>query len=212
MSKIKKVKGSKYKLSDHEQKLCHGIIHSASTSAAAVGAGLAQLPLADNAVITPIQIGMIISLGTVFGQAITKTVAQSLLGGFVANVVGRGISQAAIGWIPIAGNVTNAVTAATITETIGWISVDYFCEKRESEKAKDNQANDKKESQRTEEKPKEEIIALKERLNPFFNQEKTRKNDRAEYEECLKEVENLSYKFPNNVEVQELYCKFLDTN
>ncbi len=123
---MKKINKSKYNLSSKEQKLCHGIIHSASGSAAAVGAGLAQLPLADNAVITPIQITMIISLGKVFEQNITKTIARSLLGGFVANFVGRGVAQAAIGWVPAIGNVTNAVTAATITESIGWLSVDYF--------------------------------------------------------------------------------------
>ncbi len=127
---MKKITKSKYNLSSKEQKLCHGIIHSASGSAAAVGAGLAQLPLADNAVITPIQITMIISLGKVFDQNITKTIAQSLLGGFVANFVGRGVAQAAIGWVPAIGNVTNAVTAATITESIGWLSVDYFYKAR----------------------------------------------------------------------------------
>lgn len=127
---MKKKTKSKYNLSPKEQKLCHGIIHSASGSAAAVGAGLAQLPLADNAVITPIQITMIISLGKVFEQNISKTIAQSLLGGFVANFVGRGVAQAAIGWVPAIGNVTNAVTAATITESVGWLSVDYFYKAR----------------------------------------------------------------------------------
>ena len=130
MMLMKKITKSKYKLSPKEQKLCHGIIHSASGSAAAVGAGLAQLPLADNAVITPIQITMIVSLGKVFEQNITKTIAQSLLGGFIANFVGRGVAQAAIGWVPAIGNVTNAVTAATITESIGWLSVDYFYKAR----------------------------------------------------------------------------------
>lgn len=123
---MKKITKSKFNLSPKEQKLCHGIIHSASGSAAAVGAGLAQISLADNAVITPIQITMIISLGKVFGQNISKTIAQSLLGGFVASFVGRGVAQVVIGWVPGIGNVTNAVTAATITESIGWLSVDYF--------------------------------------------------------------------------------------
>lgn len=44
---------------------CHAIIHTASASAAAVGAGLAQLPGSDNAAITPIQLAMTVSLGAV---------------------------------------------------------------------------------------------------------------------------------------------------
>lgn len=47
-------------LTDDQELMCHGIIHSASVAAARVGAGLAQIPLSDNVVITPIQIGMII--------------------------------------------------------------------------------------------------------------------------------------------------------
>ena len=41
---------------------CNAIIHAAATSAALVGAGLAQLPVCDNAVLVPIQTTMIISL------------------------------------------------------------------------------------------------------------------------------------------------------
>lgn len=134
---MEKISKSKYNLTSKEQKLCHGIIHSASSSAAAVGAGLAQLPLADNAVITPIQITMIISLGKVFDQSISKTIARSLLSGLVASYVGRGVAQTAIGWVPAIGNVTNAVTAATITESIGWLSVDHFYKARYLEKDSD---------------------------------------------------------------------------
>lgn len=131
---MKKIKQSKYNLSSKEQKLCHEIIHSASVATATVGAGLAQLPLADNAVITPIQVTMIISLGQVFEQKISKTIAKSLLTGFIANFVGRGVSQAVVGWIPGVGNVSNAVTAAAITESIGWLSVDYFYKEKYFEK------------------------------------------------------------------------------
>lgn len=125
-TEIKKRTKSIYNLTSEEQKKCHKIIHSASIATAGVGAGLAQLPLADNTVITPIQITMIISLGQVFGQTITKSIARGLLGGFAANFVGRGVAQAVWGWLPGIGNATNAATAAAITETIGWLSVDHF--------------------------------------------------------------------------------------
>lgn len=123
---LQKIKKSKYDLSEHEQKKCHTIIHTSSAAAATVGAGLAQLPLADNTVITPIQITMIISLGKVFDQTITKTIAKGLLGGFVANIVGRSVAQVTWGWIPGIGNASNAITAAAITESIGWLCVDHF--------------------------------------------------------------------------------------
>lgn len=42
---------------------CHAIIHTASATAAAVGAELAQIPCSDNVIITPIQLVKTISLG-----------------------------------------------------------------------------------------------------------------------------------------------------
>ena len=55
-----------------QEALCRSIIHTASAAAGAVGFGLAQLPLADNAVIVPIQVTMTIALGQVFGLDFTR--------------------------------------------------------------------------------------------------------------------------------------------
>ena len=62
-----------------EQAKCHVIIHTASASAGAVGAGLAQVPLSDSAVIIPIQVAMIIALGRVFEIELTESAAHSIL-------------------------------------------------------------------------------------------------------------------------------------
>lgn len=105
---------------------CHTIIHSASTSAGVVGAGLAQVPLSDNAVITPIQLAMIIALGNVFGIDISESSAKASLASLSAATIGRTISQVLIGWLPIAGNIINASTATTLTEGIGWMIVKDF--------------------------------------------------------------------------------------
>ena len=43
-----------------------------------------------------------------------------------AGQVGRTASQILIGWLPGVGNVINAVTAASLTETIGWIMAKEF--------------------------------------------------------------------------------------
>lgn len=118
------------------KKKCNIIIHTASAACGGVGTGLAQIPLSDTAVITPIQIGMIISLASVFGLKITKEFANSLLAGFTASFVGRGVSQVLVGWIPGVGNVINTATAAGITEAIGWSVVKGFYKDELDNKAK----------------------------------------------------------------------------
>ena len=94
---------------------CNAIIHGASVAAGGVGTGLAQIPLADNTVITPIQIGMIIALGKVFDQEVSKSAATAILGSLAASFIGRGVSQVLVGWVPILGNSVNTSTAAGLT-------------------------------------------------------------------------------------------------
>lgn len=107
-------------MTDDQKEKCHLIIHSASTAAAGVGAGLAQIPLSDNAVIMPIQIAMIIGLGKVFHQNITDSAAKGLALASIGTLIGRGTVQVLLGWIPVLGNAINATTAAGITEALGW--------------------------------------------------------------------------------------------
>ncbi len=110
-----------------EQKvLCNSIIHTASVAAAGVGAGLAQVPCSDSVIIAPIQLAMAVSLGKVFGLDIQESSAKSAVASAGAACVGRAVSQVLIGWIPGVGNAINAGTAATLTETIGWIMANEF--------------------------------------------------------------------------------------
>ncbi|MDE6730348.1 MAG: hypothetical protein K2J71_06185 [Oscillospiraceae bacterium] len=110
---------------DQKEK-CNVIIHSASVAAAGAGAGLAQIPGSDNAVITPIQLTMVIALGKVFDVSISKSAATAAIASASASVVGRTVSQFLLGWIPVVGNAINATTAAGITESIGWLIADQF--------------------------------------------------------------------------------------
>lgn len=105
---------------------CHTIIHSASAATGAVGAGLAQIPCSDNAVITPIQLGMTVALGRVFGIELSESAAIAAAISFAAATVGRTASQVFVGWIPVAGNIINACTAVSITETMGWLMAEDF--------------------------------------------------------------------------------------
>lgn len=111
---------------DDQQTKCHAIIHSASAAAAAVGASLAQIPGSDNAVITPIQLTMTISLGKVFGVTLSESAAKAAIGSVAASTVGRTISQLLVGWIPGWGNAINATTAASVTEALGWALANEF--------------------------------------------------------------------------------------
>ena len=105
---------------------CHCIIHSASLSAGGVGAGLAQIPCSDNAIITPIQLAMTISLGAVFGISLTKSSAEAAIASVAGATIGRSVSQVLIGWVPGLGNIINASTAAATTEALGWALAEHF--------------------------------------------------------------------------------------
>lgn len=123
-------------MTDSENSKCHAIIHSAAVAAGAVGAGLAQIPLSDNAIIMPIQIGMVASLGNVFGKSLGETAIKSLISAAAGTVIGRSASQALLGWIPLLGNAINASTAFTITEAIGWAIANKFADDVEQERIK----------------------------------------------------------------------------
>ena len=105
---------------------CHAIIHSASVSCGGVAVASAQIPTSDNAVIVPIQIGMIIGLGEVFELNITESMAKSIIASAGATIAGRTVSQILVGWMPLLGNAINTATAAGVTEAIGWIAVQNF--------------------------------------------------------------------------------------
>ncbi|MCC6806130.1 MAG: hypothetical protein IT381_01795 [Deltaproteobacteria bacterium] len=104
----------------------HGVIHTATLSCGGVGAGLAQLPMADTVPITTIQLGMINAIALIHGRPLSDVAATSMLGTFTASMFGRSISQWLVGWIPGWGNTVNAATAATITQAMGWACHAYF--------------------------------------------------------------------------------------
>lgn len=113
-----------------------GIITTTAASAAAVGAGLAQIPGSDTPVLCTLQTGMIVAIAQVHGANITKTAAADLLLTFSAATGGRFLSQVLVGWIPGWGNTINATTAASITTAIGWAANKYFEETTEGKAPK----------------------------------------------------------------------------
>ena len=115
-------------MTDDQKEQCHVIIHTASTAAAGIGAGLAQLPVADSVLLVPIQIGMIIGLGKVFGVEVTEATAKGVALSMAGMYVGRAASQVLLGWIPVLGNAINSATAAGITEAMGWTVAKRFAQ------------------------------------------------------------------------------------
>ncbi len=107
-------------MTDRQRIRCHAIIHGASASAGAVGAGFAQLPGAHAVLIVPIQVAMIAALGRVFGLEVTKTAARSVIYATLGTMLGRGATTVLPRFIPGVGNVLNATVAAGITEALGW--------------------------------------------------------------------------------------------
>ena len=119
----------------NDQKIkCNAIIHTASAAAAAVGAGMAQVPGSDNALLTPIQLTMTISLGKVFDIELTETTAKAAIASVAARTIGRTLTQFLVGWIPGFGNAINATTAAGLTEAMGWTLAEDFAKQYERNK------------------------------------------------------------------------------
>lgn len=165
---------------------CNGIIHGASVACGGVGTGLAQIPASDNAVIVPIQIGMIIGLGAVFDLNITESGAKSIIASAGATIAGRTVSQFLVGWIPGIGNVINTATAAGVTEAIGWIAVKNFYERWLEDKNKgrfEGMKDGYSEASGAYERK------LRDQAKSFLNQMKDIKRERDEYEKLLDEYE-----------------------
>lgn len=168
-------------------KKCNGIIHGASVACGGVGTGLAQLPGSDNAVIVPIQIGMIVGLGSVFELNITESVAKSIIASAGATITGRTVSQFLVGWIPGIGNAINTATAAGVTEAIGWIAVKNFYDRWIQDKNKGRYEGMKAGYT---EASNEYERKLRKQAEDFLSQRKDFEKERDEYEKLLQEYDD----------------------
>ena len=173
-------------LTDSQKKKCNTIIHTASGAAGGVGTGLAQIPLSDNAIITPIQITMIVSLAAVFDIRLTEGAAKGILAGASASFIGRGISQVLFGWIPGLGNAINTATAAGITEAIGWMAVAHFFSLQQNDKAKYKIDGMKEGYTQASE---EYEVKLRKQAKEFINQQKSFAKEKDAYEQLISEYE-----------------------
>ena len=114
-----------------QRRKAHFIIHCASTAAAGVGAGMAQLPFPDATVLLPIQTAMVIALGKIFHIKLEQGAAKALATQFLAQKAGQMTARFLAGKLPVAGNIVNGSTAAAITESYGWLIAKEFSEEYE---------------------------------------------------------------------------------
>ena len=157
---------NKVNIPDDLKQKCNVIIHGASTASAAACAGIAQIPVADNAVLAPIQVTMIVSIAKVFDQNIGEGVARGLLSTFAATFVGRGITQVLFGWVPGFGNAVNSITAAALTEAIGWMAVDHFAKGYQLDQFEYEDTSDRKQEAEQEKTADEEEFDIA--IDGFF--------------------------------------------
>ncbi len=180
-------KVKKMEIPEDMRKKCHAIIHSAATAAGAAGAGLAQAIVSDNAVIVPIQITMITTLGKqVFDLDITEAMAKSIIASAGATIAGRTASQILVGWIPVIGNAINTTTAAGITEIIGWIAVKDFYNRWLEDKNKGKIDGMK---MGYEEASAEYEIKIRQQAKDFLEQKKNMQIAVDEYEKLIEEYD-----------------------
>jgi uncharacterized protein (DUF697 family) len=117
-------------MTNNQKTKCHDIIYSAANDASVATTdkgSLALINFSDEAVITPIQLNMAISLAKVFDKKINKNSAINPIASAIASQIKKKtISQIIVGFIPDSKNIFNATTAFSLTETLGWKLVEEF--------------------------------------------------------------------------------------
>jgi uncharacterized protein (DUF697 family) len=121
----------------------HLIIHSCAAASATAAGAWSAIPFAgpfsmmvgaDTPVLASITAGMVVSLGKLFGQSLTKGAAMGVVGNLLGLVFGVNIARGLMSLIPGAGTMINAATTATLQETIGWAFFYIFDEGKDPTK------------------------------------------------------------------------------
>lgn len=110
---------------EYKREVSHGIVLGAATTAALTGA--TPIPIADAAVLVPVQVAMLAGISAAFGLELTKaflgTLVATATGSLGATVAGRVIVANLLKLIPGAGTIAGAVvsgaTAAALTTALG---------------------------------------------------------------------------------------------
>ena len=102
-----------------QKALGYGIVVLATVANTLVGAGTAHIGVAGSKACAAVETLMISGIGRTVGKPITKTLVKSTATSNSASKLGKTLSMATVGHIPVAGRVVNAVIAGTITLSLG---------------------------------------------------------------------------------------------
>ena len=96
----------------------------AAATATAIGIGATPIPVADAALLIPVQTGMIAGLAALYG--LKQEALQHAVLPFVARVMGVYAATSLLKWFPFLGSAINAGVAGTLTGALGWFVRDRF--------------------------------------------------------------------------------------
>jgi len=99
-----------------------GII--AAATATATGIGATPIPIADAALLIPVQTGMVAGLAALYG--LRQEALQHAVLPFVARVVGIYAASSLLKCFPFLGSAINAAVAGALTGALGWFTHDRF--------------------------------------------------------------------------------------
>lgn len=194
-------------MSPAQLKKCNAAIHSAAVAAGAAGA--IPIPVADAAPITAAQITMVLTLGKIFKQSVTKSSAKAILSAAASTIIGR----SAVKIIPIVGWGISAGVAAGVTEAIGWTTAVDFAKTAKLQWQKEHTQPDAAQNSTSTEKsepltPEQIKASLLERAQPFLDGAKTPKADKEVYNAWLRDYEDYIKIVDNDEELTKIYHDF----
>lgn len=119
-------------ISENQKNKCNEIIHSHSEICRGLGNWLGRIPLADSAIIIPIQTAMIIKLAMVFDQRIDDRTAQSIIASSsnCSSFLDRAAFHRLFCWGTGIRNTISATNASKSTKRIGWRAADRLSRER----------------------------------------------------------------------------------
>ena len=121
---LARLSGASYRSPEDKARAASQVIRVCSVGAAA--AAVQPLPIVDLALITPIQVAMVRSIGTIYGYTLDWRTALGILGTFGFSIASQNLVLASVKLVPAAGSGIAISVAYALTSAIGETSKHYF--------------------------------------------------------------------------------------
>lgn len=95
-------------------------------SASAIAAGLNPFPFSDSLLLIPIQTSMLITIAKIFRFDSTTEQVIDFLKTQIVSIIGKQIAASLTKFIPILGQIINAIIASTITSAMGFTFIKLY--------------------------------------------------------------------------------------